>query len=121
MYRVLVTGSRRWTDTAKVYSALFDTVVVVDSDVTVVHGGCPTGADAIAEDIVNAWPALVVTEVHPADWSKGKRAGPIRNKEMVALGADVCLAFIDKDSIGSVQCAKAAEKAGISVRYYYGE
>lgn len=109
--RILVTGSRTWTD----YKAIEDALCRQDdwpSEVTIVHGDCPSGADAIANRI-----ALRVgwtVERHPADWKRyGKRAGYIRNAEMVKLGADVCLAFIKDGSKGATMCAELAEKAGI--------
>lgn len=48
----------------------------------IVHGKCPTGADAMADAWGNRH-ALVVVAC-PADWDKhGNAAGPIRNEEML--------------------------------------
>ena len=44
--RVLVTGSRSWQDQASVWSAL-DALACRGQQVTVVHGDCPQGADAL--------------------------------------------------------------------------
>lgn len=114
--RVLVTGSRTWTDYAAIHSALAGLRYGHRKRrMVVVHGACPRGADQIA----GAWvqqlrhPA-VVEERHPADWEGlGKRAGYVRNAHMVGLGADLCLAFVRDGSRGATHCADLAEKAGI--------
>lgn len=50
----------------------------------VLHGGCPTGADAIADNLCKQW--SIGYEVHPAEWKlNGKAAGPIRNKKIAEL------------------------------------
>ena len=55
-------------------------------------------------------------ESHPAEWKTyGKAAGMRRNAEMVALGADLCLAFPTPASIGTYGCMEMARKAGIKV------
>lgn len=114
--RILVTGSRTWDD----YSVIWKTLNEIDrddDDPTLVSGGCLHGADQMAEEIAGllCW----ITERHPADWGRyGKRAGFIRNDEMVKLGADVCLAFIKDGSKGATMCADLAEKAGIEVRRF---
>lgn len=117
MIRILITGSRNWTDKKKVLYALVDQVMYKKEDVVFIHGGCPTGADAIAGEWIDVMG--VKTEVYPADWDKhGRAAGPIRNQQMVDLGADVCLAFPLGESRGTRHCMKAAEKAGIKVINY---
>ncbi|HET6916185.1 MAG TPA: SLOG family protein, partial [Acidimicrobiales bacterium] len=92
--RILVTGSRDWADEQLVMDALYSAWVEYGSPTlwVLVSGACPTGADAIAERIAATGGATV--ERHPADWSQGRKAGPERNAAMVALGADLCLAFI---------------------------
>jgi YspA, cpYpsA-related SLOG family len=110
--RILVTGSREWTDKQTIHRALFDHGRWGD---TLVSGSCPTGADRIAEDY---WRAFGPIERHPAKWSEGKSAGPRRNQEMVDLGADICLAFPLPESRGTRHCMEAANRAGIPVRVY---
>lgn len=116
-YRILVTGSRDWADHDIVHDAL---TAEVDQHVpaVIVHGACPSGADAMASWWVRRYRHLDVTEeAHPAIWRLyGKRAGFIRNGAMVDLGADVCLAFIRNGSRGASHTATLAEHAGIPVR-----
>ena len=125
--RILVTGSRDWEDLNVVYRVLTTLVAThgllrpigptVRSryDMTgwvIVHGACPTGADAFADAFARG--NQIAVERHPADWERhGKAAGPIRNREMVELGADLCLAFIRNRSRGASGCAALAEAAGI--------
>lgn len=115
-----MTGSRDWDDRQTLVTTLGDTAAVAigrGRDVTVVHGCCPTGADWLA-DATALFLGLHV-EQHPADWGRfGKSAGPQRNAEMVATGADVCLAFIRNGSRGASHCADLAEKAGIPVKRF---
>ena len=115
LMRILVTGSRDWRDWATVAKALKDASSELRT--VVVSGACPTGADMIAERYAEdrGW----TIERHPADWDKyGKKAGPIRNSQMVALGADVCLAFIRNESKGATHTSRIAGQAGIPVKYW---
>ena len=141
VHRVLITGSRDWPDDFEVEDTL-STIESARNDpgapFVVVHGACPTGADAYAARWVQEWRGYpmpgaeyVTEEAHPADWSLGRSAGPKRNAAMVALGADLCLAFIgpctsprcdrtdEHWSHGATGCADLAEAAGIETRRIY--
>lgn len=106
--RVLVTGSRDWTDQQTIAVALREWRA---PGAVLLHGGA-RGADRIAAAVWRSWGLR--DEAHPADWQRsGRGAGPVRNQLMVAAGADVCLAFINDASRGATHCAATAEHAGI--------
>lgn len=113
--RILITGSRDWTDAATIEAALLE--FDKSWDVTLMSGACPTGADALCEEFAHA--AGWKVEVYPADWDAyGKKAGFIRNAEMVNMGADVCIAFIKNESKGATMTRDLAMKAGIRTITY---
>jgi hypothetical protein len=115
-----VTGSREFDDEGTVWSALGDFLEDPHSTHTLVHGACPKGADELARTI---WTANGEFEdPHPADWGQyGKRAGFIRNQEMVDTEPDVCLGFFKKGAAnkGTMDCVTRALKAGIPIRTYW--
>ena len=119
-YRVLVTGSRTWTDKQAIWQALATIAreLPADRDLIVVEGACPNGADRIAYEWASSFGAIV--EAHPALWRNhgvyNPQAGLARNRRMVELGADVVLAFIRNGSRGASHCADLAEQAGIPVK-----
>src|SRR5262245_34701416 len=88
--RILVTGDRFWVCHNLAYTILQRLIARYGTDLTIVHGDA-TGVD---ESFDTAAKGLGVgREPHPADWDRfGKFAGPKRNGEMVALGADLCIA-----------------------------
>jgi hypothetical protein len=111
--RILITGSRTWTDKVTVNQALRDAWLTFGRPygTIVVHGGA-RGADYIAD--VYAKRLGFQTEKHDANWEQfGKAAGYLRNREMVDAGADICLAFIKNESKGATMCAALAQEAGI--------
>lgn len=118
-YRVLITGSRGWDDAETIENALISAFKESGRalpDITVVHGTAP-GADSIAGMLAGSLGMAV--EEHPADWERwGRRAGFLRNAEMVNAGADVCLAFWDGASKGTKMTMELAMKAGIDMRMY---
>jgi hypothetical protein len=137
-YRVLVTGSRTWAD----YEIIRAEIGLVVTErmaetaqpyppIVVVHRAA-RGADQFAAEAADE--SRLHQEPHPARWQvNGRRdlsAGYRRNGEMVALGADVCLAFLmpcnlrrcegtePHDSHGAAHCAGLAREAGIPVREF---
>lgn len=113
--RVLLTGSRSWTDTATIRVAL--AAQWGDGRAVLVSGACPTGADRIAEQVWTRWGGRV--ERHRADWARhGRSAGFARNAAMVAAGATVCLAFIQDGSRGASHTAGLAQAAAIPTHHY---
>lgn len=135
-YRILITGSRHWTDRRALVAALCKEIVdglELHDQITVVHGNAK-GADLMARGI--ALDHLINEESHPADWDRcasecdpthrrrthlGTRdsycptAGLRRNAAMVALGAQVCLGFPLGASRGTRHCMRLAREAGIRV------
>lgn len=120
--RVLVTGSRTFDRPDIVWECLDivakEAAAAGERQMTVVHG-CALGADMHADKWVlrGDHPLPVQVSRWPADWTTdGKGAGWVRNRRMVNVGADLCLAFIRGNSRGATGCADLAERAGITTR-----
>jgi len=138
--RILMTGSRSWTDKQASTDALNAGLALLDAtpvESRLVHGAAK-GADLLLAQTATALGMAV--EAHPAQWSVHtpacpdwdrrnqtcKLAGHRRNAEMIALGADVCLAFPThgyhlapgesrtNTSRGTWNCAEQAKNAGLA-------
>jgi len=84
-------------------------------DTTIIEGEC-RGADLIAREVAEELGMIV--EPHPAEWNKfGKRAGPLRNQEMLNSGVDLVLAFHEdlSQSKGTKHMVEIARKNNIPV------
>lgn len=119
--RILITGSQEFgrtsDDATLMYNALIQTGNLLRAQgadtITVVHGDA-RGADKLSDTLASNLGYNV--ERHPADWNlHGKRAGMIRNEQMVDLGADVVLAFPVGESRGTRHCMTAAQRAYLPV------
>lgn len=114
--RVLVCGSRDFTDRRIVYTVLVGMTYFSfksDSPVVVIEGGA-LGADRFAAE----WAEGSNHLRFPADWTKhGKAAGPIRNQTMLDEGKpDIVVAFVNKplaESRGTADMVRRARKAGV--------
>lgn len=113
--RVIVCGGRDYADRDQVEATLAVELEIAgagaDDPVTIVHGDS-RGADRLAGSVAEAWGYPV--EKHPADWKAyGKGAGPIRNRHMLACGADLVIAF--PGGSGTADMVSIAKWAGVPV------
>lgn len=129
LIRILVTGGRDYTDRTAVARALTHLNALyihgaLPEQIVLVHGDCKRYKEDGSIDLDRSADQLAAqeaadlgwqTEPHAAKWDLygPKAAGPIRNKEMVALGAHYCLAFPGGE--GTKNCKRLAKAAGIHV------
>lgn len=98
MVKLLISGYRNYSDFDNIESSIIQ-LLGNEKDVTIIHGGC-YGVDAVSDAIADKYGFK--KEIYYADWSKGKSAGPIRNKRMITDGKpDYELVFLSKLSIGT--------------------
>jgi hypothetical protein len=117
--RVLVCGSRDWRDANAIQRALIRVVRRVKplgGRVVVIHGDA-RGADRIAAALARGIGLEVIA--FPADWSThGRRAGFLRNLEMLDQRPDLVIAFQRNGSRGTQHTIDEARKRGIPVEVY---
>ena len=106
--RVIVCGGREFAN----YTLMWD---VLNRECppgsTIVHGAA-RGADYLAGFVARSLGLNV--EEHPADWTwLGRSAGPRRNEQMAASGADLCIAF--PGGRGTADMVRRAKAHGILV------
>lgn len=110
--RVLVCGSRDWTDRGVIKSRLEK----LPKESVIIHGAC-RGADQIAGEVGKELGFQVIP--FPADWkSLGLRAGPERNSRMIEVGKpELGIAFHEDiiSSKGTADCVRKMRVKGIPV------
>lgn len=109
--RVLVCGSRHYRDQERINRELS----AIGDISEIVHGGA-RGADTCAGVFAEA--NHIPVSRFDALWDvHGKRAGPIRNRQMLVEGhPDLVVAFLAPDSRGTKNMIEQAEKAGVPVK-----
>lgn len=128
----IITGSRDFDDDEVIDDmmwSIFGDRLGAGGVLTIFHGDCPTGADAIADRILREWKRQgfkINIFPCPADWNRlGKVAGPIRNSEMCSYltaleGPNYVLAFYKgRYSKGTQDMVDLGRAAGVDTIVYY--
>jgi hypothetical protein len=116
--RVIVCGSRSWSDRQLIQDTLVQVGEGLGHNLTIVHGNA-RGADRIAKQ--EAEKAGYLVEPHDYRDFISPRVSPkvaplVRNRHMAILGAQLCVAFWDGRSTGTKHMMDCAEARGIPVR-----
>ena len=113
MNKIIIAGSRDF----KNYNLLrdkCDKILANLTDITIVSGKCPRGADQLGEDYAKERGYNL--EYYPAEWfTYGKRAGHMRNEEMAKIGTHL-IAFWDGKSPGTKSMITLAEQYKLKIR-----
>ena len=113
MFRVIIAGSRDFSDYALLKRTMDTLLSNIKEDITVVCGKA-RGADTLGEQYAKERGYAVA--YFPADWDKyGKAAGFIRNEQM-AQNADALVVFWDGKSRGTKNMIELAAKYKLKVR-----
>lgn len=114
-FTIIVTGSRDYHVGYRITDALAQIARSYEYDIFVKVGDCSTGVDKY----VISWCETALEnkfKIFKANWTKyGKKAGPIRNHEMVDSGADLCIAWPLEESKGTKDCTLYAASKDIPV------
>lgn len=116
MRKIVVTGSRDWTDGQAIINALKEMKNRFPGEELVLITGGARGADKLAYEIGKRHGFTTV--ILDANWSnQGRTAGPIRNRRMLDWFApiDVVLAFPLPQGSGTRDCMAEALKRNIEV------
>lgn len=120
-FRILVCGGRAYGDQERVYRFLDKAVEGINGsgrtwNIRLIHGAA-NGADSLAAK----WAAErgIASTAYPADWDTyGKRAGHIRNKQMLDEGKpNAVIAF--PGGVGTRMMVQLAKRAGVPVKEYF--
>lgn len=114
--RVLVTGSRQWTDWLLPGRVAYHFHEACPKSPTLVNGRC-RGADIIFRTLWLQRGGLV--EDYLPDWSKGLGSGHTRNRLMVDSGVDICVSF-NLGTPGTTGCQEYALSKGVPTFIFMG-
>lgn len=108
--RVVVCGSRNWTDQAAIKQRLSDLPPLSE----VITGGA-RGADSLADRAADNCGHFRI--IFPANWiGQGKAAGPLRNLRMLDMQPDLVIAFRSEgESKGTDHMIGECRRRGVPV------
>lgn len=108
---VIVCGGRDFKDREFLFSAL-DAAHRKRKITKVAQGLCPTGADAFAAEWAKARGIDCIGFL--ANWAEfGRKAGPMRNQQMLDYGPDGVIAFPGGN--GTADMVRRAQRSGVIV------
>lgn len=120
MTRIIIAGSRNFTDKERLYKILDNRLASIKDDVEIISGHC-RGADMLGEQYAKDHNIPVV--VFPADWNTyGKKAGYIRNKQMAEYASEengVLIAFPIGEARGTKMMIGLAHDYDLETEVYY--
>ncbi len=112
---LIIAGGRDFDDYYRLDKNLTWLLQNVDRTTLAIFSGQAKGADRLGE--IWATRNGITVRQFPADWDKhGKKAGILRNQEMLDAGASHLVAFWDEKSRGTFDMISRAKKVGIHVR-----
>ncbi len=106
--RVLFCGTREHVPEFE--KIIIEILKSLDPTDIIIHGGC-SGVDLMIDSCAKKLKFKI--EEYRADWSLGRRAGPIRNQIMLDSGIDICYAFPITGSKGTWDMINKVKKKNI--------
>jgi predicted Rossmann-fold nucleotide-binding protein len=116
MFRVIIAGSRDFSDLALLTEKCDKVLSVVKDTGIVIISGCARGADTLGAKYAESKGYPVME--YPANWKEdGKSAGYKRNV-LMSKNADALIAFPKGASKGTKHMIDIAQSAGMPVRIF---
>lgn len=117
MVKALICGGRDFNDYEYFKTCLDIIFLDIKDDIEIVSGGAK-GADLLSEKYAKENDYQI--KIFKPNWSLGKKAGPIRNKEMLEYikndNSSLVVSFWDGKSKGTKNMIDISNKAGIKVQ-----
>jgi hypothetical protein len=111
--RIIIAGSRNFNDYLLLKETMLPFTSKLDIDTIEIISGGARGADKLGE--IFAKELNYKLKLFSADWSLGKHAGYLRNKQMADYG-DALVAFWDGESKGTKMMIELAKTKKLKIK-----